>query len=281
VYEAARGWGNRPYDAGEEREDGVELTGRVAVITGGGSGIGAALAHAFSAAGAAHVAVADLDGVAALAVADEIGGSGFSIDAADADAVAAMVESVTVGHGPIDLFCANAGIAPAGDVDTDVAVWQRTWDVNVMSQVHAAAAVLPGMVARREGYLLLTASAAGLTTSLEAAPYAVTKHASVALAEWLAITYGDRGIRVSCLAPQFVDTPMGRSAMTTPAAAAWVRGMMIDPGAVAASVVEGLRNERFLILPHPRVAEYFQNKAADYDRWIGGMRKLRAGLENG
>jgi NAD(P)-dependent dehydrogenase (short-subunit alcohol dehydrogenase family) len=211
-------------------------------------------------------------------VAAEIAGSSFQLDAADAGAVAAMVEEVAGASGPIDVFCANAGIATAGGVDSEAAVWQRTWEVNVMSQVYAARAVLPGMVARGEGYLVLTASAAGLTTSLDAAPYAVTKHASVALAEWLAITYGDRGIRVSCLAPQFVDTPMGRSAMTTPAAAAWVQGLMIGPDQVAAAVVDGLRQERFLILPHPEVAGYFQNKAADYDRWLAGMRKLRAGL---
>lgn len=257
----------------------MELAGRVAVITGGGDGIGAALARAFAAEGAGHVAVADLNGSAAAAVAAEIGGSSFELDAADPNAVASMIATVIAEHGRIDVFCANAGIATAGDVDSTVDVWQRTWDVNVMSQVHAAGAVLPSMLDRGEGYLVLTASAAGLTTSLDSAPYAVTKHASVALAEWLAITYGDRGIRVSCLAPQFVDTAMGRSAMTNPAAAAWVADIMIDPDDVAVSVVEALRAEAFLILPHPEVGGYFQNKAADYDRWIGGMRKLRAGFE--
>ena len=257
----------------------MEVAGRVAVITGGGGGIGAALARALAAEGAAHVAVADLDGEAAGAVAAEVAGSSFELDAADPSAVSEMIESVISTHGPIDLLCANAGIATAGDVEADAEIWQRAWDVNVMSQVHAARAVLPSMLARGAGYLLLTASAAGLTTSLDSAPYAVTKHASVALAEWLAITYGDRGIGVSCLAPQFVDTPMGRSAMTTPAATAWVAQIMIDPAEVAAAVVEGLRAESFLILPHPEVAGYFQNKAAEYDRWIGGMRKLRAGFE--
>lgn len=257
----------------------MELAGRVAVITGGGDGIGAALARAFAAEGMAHVAVADLNGAAAGTVAGEVGGSSFQLDAADPVAVFEMIESVISAHGPIDLLCANAGIATAGDVDSDVGVWQRAWDVNVMSQVHAARAVVPSMLDRGEGYLVFTASAAGLTTSLDSAPYAVTKHASVALAEWLAITYGDRGIGVSCLAPQFVDTAMGRSAMTSPAAAAWVAEIMIDPGEVATSVVEGVRAGNFLILPHPEVAGYFQNKAADYDRWIGGMRKLRAGFE--
>jgi NAD(P)-dependent dehydrogenase (short-subunit alcohol dehydrogenase family) len=267
------------YDAGKHEEDEMELTGRVAVITGGGDGIGASLARVFAAEGASHIVVADIDGAAAAAVAREVGGDSFELDAADTDAVASMVATVTADYGPIDLFCANAGFAPAGDVDSDVGVWQRAWNVNVMSQVAAATAVLPSMLNRGEGYLLLTASAAGLTTSLDSAPYAVTKHASVALAEWLAITYGDRGIRVSCLAPQFVDTRMGRSAMTSPAAAAWVADIMIDPDEVAVSVVEALRKETFLILPHPEVGGYFQNKAADYDRWIGGMRKLRAGFE--
>lgn len=257
----------------------MELNDRIAVITGGGGGIGAALARAFRVEGARHVAVADLDGSAAEAVAAEIGGSAWPLDAADATAVAAMVDAVESKHGPIDVFCANAGVALPGDVDSAVDDWQRSWDVNVMSQVHAAGAVLPGMLARGEGYLVLTSSAAGLTTSLDTASYAVTKHASVALAEWLAITYGDRGIRVSCLAPQFVDTPMGRSAKTTPAAAAWVESLMIEPADVAASVVDGIREERFLILPHPEVAGYFQNKANDYDRWLSGMRKLRAGFE--
>jgi NAD(P)-dependent dehydrogenase (short-subunit alcohol dehydrogenase family) len=258
----------------------VELTDRVAVVTGGGGGIGAALCRAFAAAGARHVVVADLDGTAAQTVATEIGGSARELDAADGGAVAAMVAAVESEHGPIDVFCANAGIAVAGGVESEVEAWQRSWDVNVMSQVHAATAVLPGMLARGEGYLVLTSSAAGLTTSLDTAPYSVTKHASVALAEWLAITYGDRGIRVSCLAPQFVDTPMGRSAGdSSSAAAAWVESIMIQPDEVAASVVEGLRDERFLILPHPEVARYFQNKAADYDRWLEAMRKLRAGFE--
>lgn len=257
----------------------MELTDRVAVITGGGGGIGAALSRAFAAAGARHVVVADLDGAAAETVATEIGGTARELDAANAGDVAALVAAVESEHGQIDVFCANAGIAVAGGVDSDVEAWQRSWDVNVMSQVHAATAVLPGMLAQGEGYLVLTSSAAGLTTSLDTAPYAVTKHASVALAEWLAITYRDRGIRVSCLAPQFVNTPMGRSAGTTPAAAAWVETIMIEPDEVAASVVDGIGDERFLILPHPEVAGYFQNKAADYDRWLGGMRKLRAAFE--
>ena len=257
----------------------MELTGRVAVITGGGDGIGAALARRFAAEGAAHIAVADLNGEAAERVAAEVGGSAHQLDAADQAAVVAMAESVADDRGPIDLMCANAGIAVAGGLEAGNDAWQRSWDVNVMSQVYAARAVLPAMLERGEGYLLLTASAAGVTTSLDTAPYAVTKHASVALAEWLAITYGDRGIVVSCLAPQFVDTAMGQLAGETRAAAEWARDIMIGPEAVAVSVAEGLRAEQFLIVPHPDVARYFQNKAGDYDRWLAGMRRLRAGLD--
>lgn len=254
----------------------MDVQNAVVVVTGGGGGIGAALARRFQAEGARHVAVADLDETAAQRIAGEVGGSGYGLDAADAEAVMGLVHSVEEAHGPIDLLCANAGIAAAGGLEAPVADWQRAWDVNVMAQVHAARAVLPSMQARGKGYLLLTASAAGLTTSFDSAPYAVTKHASVALAEWLAVTYGDDGIRVSCLAPQFVDTPMGRLAgEASEGTATWVRSMMITAEAVADAVVEGLAEERFLILPHPEVAQYFQNKAGDYDRWLAGMRKLR------
>ena len=256
----------------------MELRDRIAVVTGGGSGIGAALARRFHAAGAAHVAVADLDPDAAAAVASEVEGSVHQLDVADEAAVHALVESVMATAGPIDVFCANAGVAVGGGLDADDAAWQRSWDVNVMSQLYAARAVLPGMVARGEGHLMLTASAAGVTTSLDSAPYAVTKHASVALAEWLAIMYGDRGITVSCLAPQFVDTPMGRSAGTTEEGRAWASSVMISAEQVADSVVAAMAAGEFLILPHGEVAEYFQNKAADYQRWLGGMRKLKRGL---
>jgi len=257
----------------------MQLAGKVAVVTGGGGGIGAAMARRFGVQGAAHVAVVDLDGEAAERVASEIGGSGHQLDAADEAAVSQLVETVLESHGVIDLMCANAGVALPGGLDAGEESWRRSWEVNVMSQVYAARAVVPGMVARGEGYLLLTASAAGLTTSLDTAPYAVTKHASVALAEWLSITYGDRGIRVSCLAPQFVDTAMGQLAGDTPAAAEWARDLMIDADDVAASVVAGLTAERFLIVPHPEVARYFHHKAGDYDRWLAGMRKLRSGLD--
>ena len=256
----------------------MELRDRIAVITGGGSGIGEALARRFRAEGAAHLAIADLDGDAAARVAGEVGGSAHQLDAADGAAVRALVESVAATAGPIDVFCANAGVAVGGGLEADAASWQRSWEVNVMSQVYAAQAVLPAMVARGEGHLVLTASAAGLTTSLDSAPYAVTKHGSVALAEWLSIMYADQGVTVSCLVPQFVDTPMGRQAGTTEEGRAWASRVMISADEVADAVVAALAAGDFLILPHPEVGQFFQNKAANYDRWLGGMRKLKRGL---
>ena len=224
------------------------------------------------------MAVADLDHDAATHVADEVGGSAHQLDVADATAVEALVESVATTAGPIDLFFANAGVAAGGGLDADAAAWQRSWEVNVMSQVYAARAVLPGMVARGEGYLLLTASAAGLTTSLDSVPYAVSKHGSVALAEWLSIMYADDGVTVSCLAPQFVDTPMGRMAGTSDEGRAWASRVMISAEQVADAVVAAIATGEFLILPHAEVAQFFQNKATDYERWLGGMRKLKRSL---
>jgi NAD(P)-dependent dehydrogenase (short-subunit alcohol dehydrogenase family) len=259
----------------------MELRDRVVVVTGAGSGIGAALARRFHRAGARLVAVADIDVKWARGVAEGIGGLAFGLDVADGNAVAVMVEEITAEHGPIDLFCANAGIAIGGGVEAGDEAWQRIWEVNVMSQVYAARAVLPQMIARGEGYLLLTASAAGLLTQLDAAPYSVTKHASVALAEWLAITHAGDGIRVSCLCPQFVNTPMAEAASITPGSAAWVQSVLIEPEEVAEVVLTGIAVEKFLILPHPEVEEYFQNKAGDYERWLGGMRKLRSSMSIG
>jgi len=181
--------------------------------------------------------------------------------------------------GRIDILCLNAGIATAGSVDEPNEIWQRSWDVNVMSHVHAVRCVLPGMLERGNGYLVHTTSAAGLLTNIGAAPYSVTKHAVVALAEWLSVTYGDRGIRVSALCPQFVNTPMlavfagDSNEMNT-----WVRSLAVTPQDVASAVMAGIAAETFLILPHPDVAEYFERKAKDYDRWIAGMRKLQASM---
>jgi len=257
----------------------MELADRVAVVTGGGNGIGEAMCRRFSSEGAS-VAVVDLDGEAARRVAGEVGGLWFGADVASETDTRAVVAEVEDRLGPIDLYCANAGIGMEGGVETSDADWQRIWEINFMSHVYAARAVLPGMLARGEGYLLHTASAAGLLTNLGAAAYSVTKHAVVALAEWLQITYGDRGLKVSALCPQFVFTellddllPTGMRTMADQV------GLSADQ--VADAVVEGLGAESFLILPHPEVSEYFAYKAGDYDRWLQGMRRLqgRLGIE--
>jgi NAD(P)-dependent dehydrogenase (short-subunit alcohol dehydrogenase family) len=259
----------------------MELKGKVVVVTGGASGIGRALCRRFAEEGAAGVVVADVNGDDALAVAAEFGGLAVSTDVSREVDVVALVEKATSAFGPVDLFCSNAGIGLGHGIDTPDEDWDRIWRVNFMAHVYAARAVLPAMVARGEGYLLQTASAAGLLTNLGAAPYSVTKHAAVSLAEWIAITYGNRGIKVSCLCPQGVDTPMLRGALDQGDSGQVVLrgGTMKQPEEVAAAVVDGLRDERFLILPHPEVAEYFRRKADDYDRWLSGMRRLQAQIE--
>ncbi|MFN8053030.1 MAG: SDR family oxidoreductase [Acidimicrobiales bacterium] len=246
----------------------MELTDKVVVVTGAGSGIGAALVERFRQESPRVVVGADLAG------ADRV------VDVTDRAAVAELVRSVEDEHGPIDLYCSNAGIATGAGVDAAPEVWQRAWDVNVMGTVHAAQALLPTVRARGEGYLLVTASAAGLLTNLGDAPYSATKHAAVGLAEWLAITHADDGLTVSCLCPQGVRTPMLMNGLDAGDEAAAVVEMMgiIEPATLADVVVAGLRSEQFLILPHPEVAEYLVNKATTPDRWIGGMRKLQRRL---
>jgi NAD(P)-dependent dehydrogenase (short-subunit alcohol dehydrogenase family) len=254
----------------------VELDGRVVVVTGGGNGIGRALARRFAEARAAGIVVADLDGDAAETVAAEIDGTAFAGDVADPVTNEDLVRRAEDRYGPIDLFCANAGIAALGGVDAPLELWQQAWDVNVMAHVHAARAVLPSMLARGEGYLLHTASAAGLLTNIGAAPYSVTKHAVVGLAEWLSITHGGAGIRVSCLCPMGVRTDMLLGGVDDQAGAVVLAQGAIEPDVVAEAVIEGLGAERFLILPHPEVREFLLRKADDHDRWIAGMRRLQA-----
>ncbi len=256
----------------------MDVKGKIIVVTGAAEGIGAALARRFAAEGAAHVAVVDRNEAGAKAVAAEIGGTAYAVDVSDGAQVAAMVAAVEAAHGRIDLFCANAGVGD-GDPDRENAVsspdavWARAWGVNVMAHVHAARAVLPGMIARGEGYLLNTVSAAGLLSQIGGAVYSTTKHAAVGLAESLAITHGDQGIKVSILCPQGVDTAMLRAGGSgSPQSLDGV----LTPEEVAGHVIEGLTAERFLILPHPEVLTYMQRKAGDYDRWLGGMRRLRA-----
>jgi len=251
----------------------MRLEGKHAVVTGGASGIGRALARRFAAEGARGVVVADLDAAGCAAVAAEVKGLAAPTDVANEAAVRALVARAEDAYGPIDLFCSNAGIAITGGVEASDADWERIWRINVMAHVYAARAVLPSMLERGSGYLLNTASAAGLLNQIGSAPYGVTKHAAVALAEWLAITYGDAGLKVSVLAPQAV-----RTAMTAGVVDGGVAGVdgMLEPDDVAAAVVAGLDTEDFLILPHPEVLEYFRRKASDYDRWLNGMRRLQA-----
>lgn len=256
----------------------MELHDRVVVVTGGASGIGRALCRRFASEGARAVVVVDLDGDGAAAVATEIGGVGVRCDVASEAEVAALVEDVERAHGPIDLFCSNAAVfTGAGPLNTPTEVWQRQWEVNVLAHVHAVRAVLPGMLARGEGYLLHTASLAGLLTSHGNLPYAVTKHAVVGLAEWLSVTYGHRGIRVSCLCPSGVNTPM--LASTSFAASPTLVGDVREPEEVAEIVVAGLAEERFLILTDPQAEEWLARKAADQERWLRGMRRVQESLE--
>jgi NAD(P)-dependent dehydrogenase (short-subunit alcohol dehydrogenase family) len=251
----------------------MRLQGKVVVVTGGASGIGQALCRRFAAEGARGVVVADRDAPGARRVAEEIGGVAVTTDVAVEANLVRLVEQATSAFGPIDLFCSNAGIALAGGAEVADADWQRIWQINVMAHIYAVRAVLPAMVARGEGYFLHTASAAGLLTELSSAPYSVTKHAAVAFAEWLSINYGAAGIKVSCLCPLGVRTEMLRQA--TGGMAELLRENALEPEQVAEAVVAGLAEERFLILPHPEVAEYFRRKADDYDRWLRGMRRLR------
>jgi NAD(P)-dependent dehydrogenase (short-subunit alcohol dehydrogenase family) len=257
----------------------VDVRDKVVVVTGAASGIGAAMAHRFASDGAAAVVALDIDGGGAAAVADAIGGESMQLDVADDARTAEVIDAIEESHGRIDILCLNAGIATYGSVDEPNDVWQTTWDVNVMSHVYATRYALPGMIERGEGYLVHTASAAGLLTSLGTAPYSVTKHAVVALAEWLSITYGDKGIRVSALCPQFVDTPMlDAYAEMTVEMRDWVMSNVVTAEEVADAVAAGIESETFLILPHPEVAHYFERKATDYDRWIEGMRTLQRDL---
>ena len=250
----------------------MQIRGKTVVVTGGGNGIGAALCRRFAAQQARKIFVADIDSQAAEKVASLVGGVAVSVDVG----VEAQVRDLVARAGEIDLFCSNAGIMVAGGVDVPDGDWERIWSINVKAHVYAARAVLPGMLARGGGYFLQTVSAAGLLTQIGSAPYSVTKHAALALAEWIAVTYGDRGIKVSCLCPQGVRTNMLSGADAGPGR--FLLDGALDPDTVAEVVLEGLLQERFLILPHPEVAEYFRRKASDYDRWLRGMRRLQASV---
>ena len=256
----------------------MELKDKLAVVTGGGNGIGAALARRFHAEGARLVVVADVDADAAHAVADEVDGVAVPADLGNEAGNRQLVDTA-LSHGPIDLLCLNAGIAVNGGVDAPDEGWQRSWDINLMAHVWATRHALPSMLERGEGYVLTTASAAGLLANIGAAPYSVTKHAAVALAEWIAITHGDDGIGVSCLCPQGVRTNMlfPEGADEDDPALATVRAQgVLEPEDVADAVVAGLAEERFLILPHPEVQDYVEARATDREGWLAAMRRLQA-----
>jgi NAD(P)-dependent dehydrogenase (short-subunit alcohol dehydrogenase family) len=252
----------------------MQLKNKVVVITGGGSGIGRALCRRFAAEGAKGVVVSDVNAAAAAEVAKEIGGTSVEANVAIESDLKHLVNRALEKYGVIDCFCSNAGILIDGGEEKPDAEWQRIWEINVMSHVYAARAVLPEMLARGDGYLLQTVSAAGLLTTIGSAPYSVTKHAALGFAEWLSMTYGDRGIKVSALCPQGVRTDMLLNDGS--GVAAFLKQTALDPEQVADAVVKGFAEERFLILPHPIVGEYFQHKATDYERWLRGMRRLQA-----
>jgi NAD(P)-dependent dehydrogenase (short-subunit alcohol dehydrogenase family) len=254
----------------------MEVADRVVVVTGAARGIGRALARRFATERAAAVVVADVNPDGAAAVAREIGGMAVTCDVSREAEVVDLVGQVQKAHGRIDIFCSNAGIAVAGGAEAATSDWQRIWDVNLMSHVFVARHVLPAMLERKEGYLVGTVSAAGLLNHVFSAPYGVTKAAALSFFEWLSIAHGDEGIRVSCLCPQGVKTDM--LAAERNLGVDFLTAGALEPEQVAAVVMDGIRTEGFLILPHPEVAQYFNRKAQDYDRWLKGMRRLRAGL---
>lgn len=271
----------------------MDIAGKVAIVTGGGGGIGGALAQRL-AAGGARVVVADRDEAAAARVADGInsGGSAAALsvggDVSEPDAIAGLIARAESEFGPVDLYFANAGVAGGVGLDLPEDEWDAVLDVNLRAHIRAAKLLAPGWLERGEGYFIATASAAGLLTQVGSAAYSVSKHAAVGFAEWLSITYGDRGIRVSCLCPMGVNTkllyageesgdPLGRAAT----AAVVEAGRVLEPAECAEVVLAAVEAEQFLILPHPEVLEMYRRKGADYDRWLRGMRRYQASLLEG
>jgi NAD(P)-dependent dehydrogenase (short-subunit alcohol dehydrogenase family) len=256
----------------------VELSGKSIVITGAGSGIGRALAERFAAEGPKTLVLADLDLASVESVAEALGHVAVPLksDVGHEDDVRALVDKARTVGGQVDLFCSNAGVpGPGGGPEASDGEWERAWRVNVMAHVWAARALLPEMLERGDGYLMSTASAAGILTQVGAMVYSVTKHAAVSVAEWLSITYGEAGIKVSCLCPLGVRTPMLDEALgDTVGGAALLRDELLEPSDVAEAVVAGIREERFLIFPHPQVAKYMAFKGGDNERWLAGMRRM-------
>ena len=250
----------------------MELKDKIIVVTGGASGIGRAMAIRFKAEGAKQVVAVDINIDGAEATAELIGGVAMSADVSKEEDIQRVIEATEETIGPIDLFCSNAGVGMAESINSANKEWQMSWDINVMSHVYASRHLLPRMISRGGGYFLNTSSAAGLLNQIGGAAYGVTKHAAVGFGEWLAIHHQHQGIKVSMLCPQAVRTPMTDNDNDATAAAA--SNGMIEPEELCDTVVEGLRSETFMILPHPVVLDYMRNKTSNYDRWIGGMNKL-------
>lgn len=250
----------------------MRVKGKVCVITGAASGIGKALAERFRQEGAKGLVLGDMQADKLEEVAASVGGLAVVTNVAKEEDIKKLAKAAEDEYGRVDVFVSNAGIARMGGEDSSDEDWQANWDIHVMAHVYAARAVAEKMAVRGEGYLINTASAAGLLTHVNSATYSVTKHAAVSFAEWLSINYGDRGVHVSVLAPQAV-----RTAMTTgrDVSVASVDGM-IEPEQLADCVIETMDKEEFLILPHEQVREYMKRKALDVDRWLAGMRRFKA-----
>jgi NAD(P)-dependent dehydrogenase (short-subunit alcohol dehydrogenase family) len=265
----------------------MELTGRTIVVTGGASGIGKAMAERFAMEAAQGVVVADIDEAGALAVADGIAGAaiGVGCDVTDEAQVNALIDRAEGEFGTVDIFCANAGIGIGAGLEASDEAWKQVMDVNLMAHVYAARRLVPEWLERGEGYFVSTASAAGMLSQIGDVTYTVSKHGAVAFAEWLSITYGDRGLRVSCLCPMGVNTPLvqrglemdGPEGLGAKIVAA--SGELLDPADVAKDVMAALKDERFFILPHPVVGEFYRRKGDEHDRWLNGMRRLQARVE--
>jgi len=250
------------------------IAGKVVVVTGGANGIGLALSQRFVEDGAQAVVIADLQADQVSKTASAIGATAVQADVSREADIQRLVQQTLDRYGRIDLFCSNAGVGRSGGEEASDEDWELSWQVNVMAHVYAARAVLPSMLARGDGYLLQTVSAAGILSQIGSAPYSTTKHAALGFAEWLSITYGDRGIKVSALCPMGVRTDMLRRAEF--GGGAFLLDSALEPAQVAEFTVKALAAEKFLILPHAEVSEFFQRKAADHDRWLRGMRRLQA-----
>ena len=250
----------------------MDILGKTVAITGGAGGIGIAMAKRFKAEGAAGVIIADLDAAGPAEIAAEIGVTGIACDVTSETSIKQLIAGAEAAHGDIDIFCSNAGVFHLGDENAPDDQWQLNWDVHVMAHIYAARDLAPKMAARGGGYLVNTSSAAGVLTHIDSATYSVTKHAAVAFAEWLSITYGDRGVKISVLCPQAVRTAMiaGREGET-----ASIDGIM-EPETLADAMIANMAREEFYILPHKEVREYMRRRAFDPERWLGGMRRLRA-----